>query len=481
MAGAFELLAKTADFTELSRTMAATAAQLAKAKAEADKQRRKAEEDAMRRVDDFIISDKNQYTQKYLPYAQQSLAGLIEKVAEDKKNYPNTWTNLVTQRILDTKNQMNWALEQSNTQREIQKQAEEGFMVPEKLLKSFNSNYGDVSDIVSNQEELARYGIIVGADGSIKKDLAKPVNMQREIERVQTQKGRFVEELPTIKTYNADYDFVTETAKIKPEEKELFKSEMIGNKDLRRTYMVNDQKYALVNQEYDALKAKYPQAADAQLVNIALDNVIARDIDTANFDITQTGLRQKGKGTTVIVGDKPRYPTLQELTYTNATIGGSKRAGVDVRQAQIKQGMPETKATRYLNTESKMINPKTGAELDAAKKDAILNSDVYVNDVYNKDGVPTARVSISIPASGVQNIALKGITEFEIPLEKSDDLEQSITATFGDMLTKNGYSSIYDYVKSLKPAGGAAPSPAPAAEPAQQGVKGKSGKTWTKT
>ena len=241
---------------------------------------------------------------------------------------------------------------------------------------------------------------------------------------------------------------------------------MIGNKDLRRTYMVNDQKYALVNQEYDALKAKYPQAADAQLVNIALDNVIAKDIDTANFDITQTGLRQKGRGTTVIVGDKPRYPTLQELTYTNATIGGAKRAGVDVRQAQIKQGMPETKATRYLNTESKMVDPRNGKELAPEVKARILNADVYVNDVYNKNGVPTARITIPIPVSGVGGVRITGLTEFEVSLEKSDDLEQSITATFGDMLTKNGYSSIYDYVKNLKPAVGAAPA-RPAAAPAQ--------------
>lgn len=457
MAGTFELLAKTADFTELSRTMAATAAQLAKAKAEADKQAKKAEEAAMARVDDFIISDKNNYTQKYLPYAQKSLSGLIDRVAEDKTKYPNTWTNLVTQRILEAKNELNWALEQSNTQREIQKQAEEGYMVPKSLLDAYKTNYGDVSDITSNQIELARYGIVVGQDGSLSKNLAKPVNIQREIERVQTQKGRFVEQTPLIeKSKTPGWMNVTDVSVIKPEERELFRAEMIGNKDLRRTYMVNDQKFAEVNKEFEALKTRFPDLDDTQLVNAALDNVISKDINTANFDIKATRAVQESKGMTVNLGDKPRYPTLQELTYTNQVIGGAKRAGIDVRQAQIKQGMPETKTTRYLNTESKIINPKTGREVTEEEKVSIINSDAYVNDVYNKNGVPIARITIPIPVGGTEDINLKGVTEFEIELESKDALEQSLTATFGDMLFKNGYQSIYDYVKGLKAQGASA-------------------------
>lgn len=468
MAGAFELMAKTGDFTEISRTMAATAAQLAKAKADADKQVRKAEEEAMSKVDDFVISDKRKYTQKYQPYAQKAMMGFIDKVSEDKKNYPNTWTNLVNRRMVETEAELVTAFEQSEIQRDIQKKAEQGYMVPQKLLQAYNSNYGDVSDIVSIKGDLSRYGIDVGEDGSVGiPNVSKPINIQSAVEEVRKQKGGYETRKVIDKKTNEEYT-VTTTAKLLPEELSLTKQAFASNRDLRRMYLVEDDKFQRVMADAEALQAQFPQADPKQLEEMAITRQIEADVDKFNFSMGGQEERLRGKGMTINVGgDKPRYPSLQELTYTNATIGGAKRAGVDVRQAQIKQGMPETKATRYLNTESKMINPKTGAELDAAKKDAILNSDVYVNNVYNKDGVPTARVSISIPASGVQNIALKGITEFEIPLEKSDDLEQSITATFGDMLTKNGYSSIYDYVKSLKAAGGAAPA-RPAAAPTQQ-------------
>jgi hypothetical protein len=258
--------------------------------------------------------------------------------------------------------------------------------------------------------------------------------------------------------------------------------------------MVNDQKYALVNEEFDALKAKNPNIPDAQLANVALDNVIARDIDTANFDITQTGLRQKGKGTTINVGQqKPEFQNIKQQTYYNQVIGGVTRAGLNTSYAWQKQGTPQMKGTFYLNKESNIINPKTKKSITDEQKDAIINYNIIVRDVYNKDGKPTARVSIPIPIGNLKDIGLEGVTEYEIELEESDNLEQSLTGLMGSLLEETGKSSVYDYVKDLKPIGGnQAPSPRPAAAPAGaapaikpaakgKGVKGKSGKTWTKT
>jgi len=489
MAGTFELLAKTADFTELSRTMAATAAQLAKAKAEADKQAKKAEEAAMAKLDDFIISDKNNYTQKFLPYAKQSMSGLIDRVAEDKTKYPNTWTNLVTQRILDAKNELNWALEQSNTQRDIEKSAQEGFMVPESLLKAYKSNYGDVSDITSNQVELARYGIVVGEDGSIGKDLAKPVNIQREIERVQTQKGRFVEQTPLVeKSKTPGWMNVIEVSTIKPEERETFKTEMIGNRDLRRTYMVNDKKFAEVNKEFDALKTKFPDLDDAQLVNAALDNVIAKDIDTANFDIKATKAVQESKGMTVNVGEKAKPISLKRSTFTNQVIGGQARAGVNMQYIWQVQGKPEFKGSVFMNRESNVINTKTNKPLSQAEKDALIQTDAQVMQIYNKGGKVVAIVKTPLPFASMGETDIRGYTEYEVEIEKGDNFDTWSSAFVGDTaLAEAGVSSIFDYIKSLKPQrSSAAPAPAPAAAPTtapakSNTVKGKSGKTWLKT
>lgn len=487
MAGAFELMAKTGDFTEITRTMAATAAQLARAKAEADKQARKAEEAAMAKVDDFVISDKRKYTQKYQPYAQQAMMGFIDKVSEDKRNYPNTWTNLVNRRMVETEAKLVTALEQSEIQRDIQKKAAEGYMVPEKLLQAYNSNYGDVSDIVSMRGDLSRYGIDVGEDGSVGiPNVSKPINIQSAVEEVRKQKGGYETRKFIDKKTNEEYT-VTTTAKLLPEELALTKQAFASNKDLRRMYLVEDDKFKRVMDDAAALQSQFPQEDPKKLEEMAITRQIEADVDKFNFSMGGQEERLRGRGMTInMAGDRPRTPTLDELTYDNEIIGGKPRGGVDARQAHILQGKAETPVKRYLNTESKMINPKTGKEIGPDVKAKILNNELYVNDVYNKDGAPTARISINLPISGMQGVAIKGLTEFEIELRKGEGLEKSITATFGSMLTNNGFSSIYDYVKSLKPATSEAapsrPSTAkPAASPTRQGVKGKSGKTWTKT
>jgi len=129
-------------------------------KAAADKAA-KDDEKAAATVNDFVLKDPNKYTEKYQPIAMQAKVDLMNKVIEAKRANPNNWTNMITPLVLEAQDKVNFALEQSNVQRDIQKKAAEGYMVPKPLLDAYNTNYGNTDDLIKNAEALKAYGVIV--------------------------------------------------------------------------------------------------------------------------------------------------------------------------------------------------------------------------------------------------------------------------------------------------------------------------------
>lgn len=328
MAGAFELMAKTSDFNQLSRTMAETAAQLAKGKAEVEKQRRKSEEEAMAKIDDFYVKNKNVFTQKYLPFAQQAYKDAIEKVAEDKAKYPNTWTNMVGKRILEMESGMLWAAEQSSTQMKIEKSAQEGYMVPKPLLEAYKSNYGDLSDIQELSPVLSDYNINVSENGAISALLVKPADLMDEFSKFKNNRALFME--PTLEYESkvspdgTKFDITKKRAAMDPASVAVFTRETVDNPGIRVSYMTSPQKKVEIAAQMDALSKTpgFDKIDPAQLKEIALTRVIQADIDKLEKDRVDIDSQRKPKegGINIYTGDRPQYinpdNVLYEETYT---------------------------------------------------------------------------------------------------------------------------------------------------------------------
>lgn len=323
--GTFSMMGKMVSFTPLYNSMASIASSIARAKAEAAKQQKKAEEAAQARIDDFIISDKNQYTQKYLPYAQKSFAELVTNIQDDKINYPNTWMNRVSTRILEAKDKLNWAMEQSTVQRDIEKKAEEGFMVPQELLAAYKQNPGDVSDIATMAPVLNMYGITVSGNGAISHTLSKPVEVGDEFFKFKQSRAVFDEPVTTItaktSTDGSKFDETRTEKKIAQSSLNNFKVEAATNKDIRTTFKT--RRFNEVTAEFDALKKQMqanpsgPQLSDAQLIELATTQAINKSIDRLPIsDVTTSQSRQpSGKGITVNVG-KPEYVQPKDAFFT---------------------------------------------------------------------------------------------------------------------------------------------------------------------
>lgn len=309
--GTFEMMGKTASFAPLYNGMAQITAQLAKAKAEAEKQRKKAEEEAMAKVDDFIVSDKNNYTQKYLPYATTAMGDLINRVAEDKAKYPNTWTNRVSQQILKTKNDLNWALEQSAVQRNIEKSAQEGYIVPEELLQAYKTNYGDVSDIAAIAPGLSDYNINVGPDGAISANLVKPVDLTDEFGKFKNNRALFLEpklEFSQVTSpQGVKFDITKQVSSMDPASVDVFTKESMNNPSLRVSYLTDPNKRTQVNAIMQELSATpgYDQITPEQIKQLAVSRAIQSDIEKYDKTRSQITAQREAKGMTINVGQKP--------------------------------------------------------------------------------------------------------------------------------------------------------------------------------
>lgn len=518
--GTFSMMGKMVSFAPLYNSMASIASSIAKAKAEAAKQQKKAEETAQAKIDDFIISDKNQYTQKYLPFAQQSFADMVSNIQDDKIKYPNTWMNRVSTRILQAKDKLNWAMEQSTVQRDIEKKAEEGFMVPQELLAAYKQKPGDITDIATMAPALNMYGITVSGNGAISHTLSKPVEVGDEFFKFKQSRAVFDEPVTTItalkSTDGSKFEEIRTEKKIAQPSLNNFKVEAVSNKDIRTTFKT--RRFNEVTAEFDALKKQMQanpsgtQLSDAQLIELATDQAIYKAIDSLPIsDVTTSPSRQpSGKGITVNVGGE-KYVQPVEASYTADLVTSyNKNAGTTVQDRfspqiikKIKEAggsyvfkSPEDdktyvykevngKAVRYPATTSEV--PAFNAQLAHSKRgtnpDKITQfQDISTQNIFNPETMER------IPASDVSKVFKEGtIIDYyymdgKVYAKMNIELKTSaasvppslsgittfivevprnrkldgVGATLATTIGGKKYASMYDYFKDIAPSGGAA-------------------------
>lgn len=512
--GTFEMMGKTASFAPLYNSMASIASSLARAKAEAAKQQKKAEEAAQAKIDDFIISDKNQYTQKYLPFAQKAFAELVTNIQEDKVKYPNIWMNRVSTRILQAKDKLNWAVEQSNFQRDIEKKAEEGFMVPGELLQAYKQNPGNIEDIQKLSPALSLYGISVAQDGAISHSLSKPLEIGDDYAKFKSTRaifGKPTEKITTTKsTDGSKFDVITIEKTIDPTSFDNYKVEATKNKDIRATFKVRRSNEVSAELEKLRQDPKSSQYSDAELFEMATTNAIQNTVDSMpKSDITTSVSRQpSGKGITVNVG-KPDYIQPEDVFFTEGNKvtgrqgsvintfkpGNPDYAGYD---SKIKTGggsfeRTEEDGTTYVYTKgtdgninkykaktgtvygfnAETVYKKQGQAPDEVELRMVRRSEVYhpiskaplgssekqdLLNVFNK-----ARVSDYLYIDGKvfasatvefkkDGPSISGINSFLIEVKPGDKLDIA-----GRNLASGGkkkYDSMYDYFKERAPSSG---------------------------
>lgn len=516
--GTFSMMGKMVSFAPLYNSMASIASSIAKAKAEAAKQQKKAEETAQAKIDDFIISDKNQYTQKYLPYAQQSFAELVTNIQDDKTNYPNTWMNRVSTRILQAKDKLNWAMEQSTVQRDIEKKAEEGFMVPQELLAAYKQNPGDVSDIATMAPALNMYGITVSGNGAISHTLSKPVEIGDDFFKFKRDRAVYGEPSITItakaSTDGSKFDEVRTQRDITAASLTNYKTEAVGNKDIRTTFKT--RRLNEVSAEYDKLLAAQKasptatQYSDSQLIEMATTNAINNAIDAMPKSDITTSMSRESKGVTVNVGGD-KYVQPEEAGYiADMVTGYDKNSGRPVAPAysqailqKIEQGggayvftdpkddktyvykNENGKAVAYPATKQEVLafnaqlaHTRRGTQPDKISQfqdlqtqkvflpgtmERIPTSDISrvfkegtIIDYFYIDNKVYAQINIELK-SGVSNvpISLQGQTEFLVEVPKGRKLDGA-GATLATKIKGKKYASMYDYFNDIAPSGGAA-------------------------
>lgn len=511
--GAFEMMGKTVSFAPLYNSMASIAGQMARVKAEAAKQQRRQEEAAQARVDDFIISDKNQYTQKYLPYAQKAFAELVANIQDDKTNYPNNWMNHVTPRLLQANDKLNWATEQSKAQREIEGKAEEGFMVPQELLAAYKQNLGDVSDIAAMAPALSMYGITVSGKGVISHNLSKPVDIGDEFFKFKQSRAVFDEPVTTItpkaSTDGSKFDEIRTEKKIAQPSLNNFKVEAASNKDIRTTFKT--RRFNEVGAEFEALKKQMqanpsgPQLSDDQLIELATTQAISKVVDSLPIsDVTTSTSREpSGKGLTVNVGGE-KYVSPSEAKFTAGVVTSYDRGRGRELQGDLAANIrskiqgpggsyvfrdPQSGETRIYKDQNgkimsypatvsdvpgfnaQLAHSRRGTNPDRIKQFSDLQSDnLYdpstmekipaselsrvfkegeIIDYYFINQKVYAKISMEIKSGA----SLPGINEFLVELKRGHKLD-GVGATLATEIGGKKYASMYDYFKGNAPSGG---------------------------
>ncbi len=175
-------------FYQIAQT---SAAQLAAAKAAADK--RAAEDDAksFAKYKDLAVIDPTKYTPKYLPIAQRATLDLVNGLVEAKRADPNNWTNNAPRLIAAFNEKANFAYNQSETQRGLEKLSQE-YNIPEKLKAAYNSNYGDTSDIANLSQELADYGIVVDQSGAVSGQPYKRFDLNANLKAITSNEDLYI-------------------------------------------------------------------------------------------------------------------------------------------------------------------------------------------------------------------------------------------------------------------------------------------------
>ncbi len=328
-------------------------------KAAADKAA-KDEEKAAATVNDFVLKDPNKYTEKYQPIAMQAKVDLMNKVIEAKRANPNNWTNMITPLVLEAQDKVNFALEQSNVQRELQKQVAEGRMAPSVLQEIYNNNYGKTDDIVKNAPLLQAHGLQVNPQtGAIGGTLfAKP------------DENSFYGKL-TLDDYNKTVN-TTDKPRYIPGTKRFVVTDTYNLLPERQKQMADAQKQDPSWQIYTRGTDEYKQElakglSPEQALSNAIDLRIAKNVGVrkSERDVPEP------RGINVTVNNAP-----QRLDPVNFTSGG---------QEDVVQNFPLDPASPIAKTAFEKIKNTYDIGIEKGVKTGITNKKDGENTVWTAD------------------------------------------------------------------------------------------------
>ena len=172
-------------------------AQLATARAAAKKKQDEDNEKALAKIEDIGLKDNNKYTRFYQPAAKQAYVNAINKAADMKSKYPNTWQNMVPEIAYSLKSELAGYARASENQMQLEKLSAEGYLVPKQLFEVYNdpSLYGNIDALRSLNPVLELYGGGVGEDGAVSIYPTKPFDMASAVAEFNKNKTNFSENI----------------------------------------------------------------------------------------------------------------------------------------------------------------------------------------------------------------------------------------------------------------------------------------------
>ena len=452
--GVFESQAKSVSMQPLYSAMSNIASSMMKSKAEAAKQQRAAEERAMAKLDDFVISDKNNYTQKQLPVAKGAMQDLINKVSEDKTKYPNTWMNMISGRILNAKDKLNQALEQSNIQRDIEKKIDEGYMAPPGMKDMFRNNPGDMSDYIKNKGFLARFGVSVTDDGQLSGTLSQPVDIEKSFRELKSNDDLFKTGTPAY-TDKKGYNVLSIPMTMDQTVKDQWIDKWANDKGAQQMYLAQDDKFKMVVAKVDQIITANPSINKEEALLQGVRETIREDLGTKSFDRTKEQFWKDpaGKSSSTQAG----IITLPEATYYNDNAPNGKKAmGVNFMDLNQKTNATQKPSNILFPAKTEIY----GADLSTAKVGVLTSGQLAslskwnVTNVFKVEGdtdVVWVQMDAPLPVQGTQNLAISGLNSGWVKLVKGSSLDTFMSARMG----KNAYN----YVSGLRGSGNSAAQP----------------------
>ena len=263
-------------FYQIAQT---NAAQLAAAKAAADK--RAADEDAksFAKYKDLAVIDPTKYTPKYLPIAQKATIDLVNGLVEAKRADPNNWTNNAPQLIAAFNEKVNFASNQSELAKDIDKKGYE-FNIPESLRKELNSNYGDLEGLKRLAGEVADYGYQVDpSTGAISGQPYKRFDLNTHLKAITANKDLYIPSQESSLDKATGKSVVTMTYKMKPEIFANTKAAAYGSPEFISSVRTNPSDRAVIEQRKKQLLTSNPnmnpQDADLRATYSVIDDKLA--------------------------------------------------------------------------------------------------------------------------------------------------------------------------------------------------------------
>lgn len=247
-------------FYQIAQT---NAAQLAAAKAAADK--RAADDDAksFAKYKDLAVIDPTKYTPKYLPIAQKATIDLVNGLVEAKRADPNNWTNNAPKLIAEFNEKANFAYNQSEAQRGLEKLSQE-YNIPEKLKAAYNSNYGDTSDLAKLAPELADYGIIVDQSGAVSGQPYKRFDLNGHLKAITANEDLYIPTQKSSWDKTTKKSVVDMTLTMKPEVFENLKTAAYSDPQFISYVRTNPSDRAILEQKRNQLLTSNPNMNPAE-------------------------------------------------------------------------------------------------------------------------------------------------------------------------------------------------------------------------